>query len=146
MNLRRWLLALFCWDGVLPAVVLGIPWALSNFRLPDAAQLAITLVLPIAAFFWRLVAYQRYWAGFEQPASPGYVRGVAFFMALFVLLMFDTILITVRFLPANRANHKDVLAIGAMLAIYFSLMAIALCPPRAMPEPAADDGNARCPY
>jgi hypothetical protein len=128
MAFLRWLLTLLCWDGALPAFVAGVPALVHLLRPPDVVEVLVVIGLPIAAFFWRIVAYNRYWVEQGESVDPGNIRPLAFLAAIFILVLLEALLASLNLFPKNGMRGKDWVALAVMYLAYLILMGVALWP------------------
>ena len=122
--LKSWALTIFCWDGLLPLVVVTIPNLISVF-LPDveAAHVIANIAIPIAAFFVRLIMGGRYF----QERSQYAWQYLLFLLTIIYLIFIDTIIILFHEL-GDQLTASDFRILGFMYLIYLAAMGIALFP------------------
>jgi hypothetical protein len=129
-----WFVRLMTWDGVLPLVLGLVPLAV-GVAIPNCrgAMETTAVALPVAAFLMRS------WAGLwfirtnNCCAKTREFQGVAFAIALFLLLFFDAISILAHVMPSGAvfATWLGFFVFMALFqAMYLGLMAIALYPGR----------------
>ncbi len=108
---------------MLPLAMVAAP-ALVNLALPAQPWcLLIAVFLPIFAFFFRLsIGRARLAAGESRPWQTA-----VFFVAIFILVLFDAVLILFTLDP-RIAEPADWVFLWSVFALYLVLMAIALFP------------------
>ena len=123
LYLRRWIIALG-WDGVLPLVVLAIPFfARSLPPQRDALQLGISILAPVSAALIRAAwAHQQLTDGGHR--QPGIWREVLFAFAIITLLFFEAVGAILILMKAKPAEVWLVLA--SMYVGYLVLLSAAL--------------------
>jgi len=122
-RIQEWLLKLFLWDGMAPAiVVLTAPVCKLLFPgRPGFGELA-SIVVPIGAFLVRYVVGRRH---FLEHSHCGWQVGL-FFLAIVLLTLFDGFLIIFRL--NERVAPPDWTPFLYAYAVYFCMMAAAFFP------------------
>jgi len=136
MTVRRidygtWLLKFVAWDGVLPAVVLLVPIVVEVLFPNCRDAMAITAVaLPIAVFLFRFFVAKRHICSNRCSALVRRVQLVALCVAIFVLLLIDSLMIVAREAPKGALfqTETDVVTWAALIVIYLLCMAFAMFP------------------
>ncbi len=122
----EWGWAVFCWDGIMPAVIVIVPLvARLLFPRNDAVSVVINVFLPIFAFFIRLaVGNQR----FARGELYGW-QSLLFLIAVFFLIFLDTMLILFQ---SQRGGIRppDWTLLGLLYLGYLTAMAVAFFPLR----------------
>ena len=132
ISFRSWLLRVVAWDGVLPLVLLGLPHGI-HFLFPEAAGAIeiLGVLLPIAAFFTRLVVGFRHIRENHCPALLQQLQYVVLFLGILGLVMFDAVMILQLNLPQGAMQPGDLLVLfGIVFAIYLPCMILAMYPGR----------------
>lgn len=135
----QWLLNLVAWDGVMPILVLLAP-AIVKPQFPNGRHVVevMAVAVPIMAFLVRFYIARRH---INSNHCPRIVRGfqmVALCLAIFELLLIDSIIILAHEMPngALFASSTDWIVWGIMCAFYLTCMAFAMYPGRAdEPQP-----------
>lgn len=127
----QWLLRLIAWDGVLPVLVMIIPWfvQLQFPNRPHALEL-VAIVVPITAFFIRFFVARRHICSNHCTRIVRVIQTVALCLAILVLLMVDSLIILACEMPKGAlfATSTDRMIWAGMYAFYLTCMAIALYP------------------
>lgn len=126
--LLRWLVRLFCWDGVLPALNWGLPAVLlaifPNGRgLIEILAIAAPTIAVIVRFY---VGKRTIRTNHCHPVIQD-TQMVFFCLGIFLLFILDALMILSHLMPA-AAVDREKQGILAMLAIYLTLMALAMFP------------------
>ena len=123
LRLREWLILLFCWDGLLPIAVIGIP-NLVKFLFPNwQIGLAILFVfVPVAALSIRFVIG---WQRMQVGKAYGW-QMVIFTVAISALFLFEAFILNDEI--GNGPKIADPQTLITMFAIYVTMMAIAMFP------------------
>ncbi len=131
VNHGAWLLKLIAWDGLLPAIVILVPLVARQIAAQRAVEF-LAIALPIAAFLLRLFAGRRHID--SNQCSPLFrrVQFIFFYIAIFVLLMIDSLMILAHEMPpgAMFASAVDFLIWAVLFALYLTCMAVAMYPGR----------------
>lgn len=125
----EWILNVFCWDGLLPIAVVGIP-TLVQFLLPNWQVLfgILFLICPVTALSIRFViGWQRMRSGRSY-----YWQMLLFTIAVSALFLFEAFILNDQMVQGPKIADPQVLL--TMFAVYLSMMAIALFPFRALLE------------
>lgn len=132
MRYRQWLLQLFVWDGLLPLLIINFAVLLS-ILIPKPRWIVdlAAVFIPIIGFFVRMrVAY----AYAEENQSNGF-QYFAFWIALFLLMLLDAVLIL--FLHDPRiAGNRDWNIWLMLYSTYLLIIGFALFP---FDRPELDD-------
>jgi hypothetical protein len=123
MRIQEWLLRLFLWDGMAPAVVvMTAPICTLLFPgRPGFGELA-SIVVPIGAYLVRYVVGRKY---FLEHAHYRWQVAV-FFVAIFVLTLFDGFLILFRL--NERVAPPNWTPFLYVYGVYLMMMATAFYP------------------
>lgn len=130
-RLRRWLIRLIAWDGVLPAVVWSVPFVVHELMPNDrGANEFCGIALPLVAFL------VRFFIGFRAIKSNHCgmllrpVQMTVLCVGLFTLLLIDVLMVLENVMPKGPAptTWEDLIVLAVLYAIYFSAMAIAMYP------------------
>jgi len=129
VDFSAWLLRLVTWDGLLPLFIVLVPAAIGLLVPNNRGVMEITAVgLPIAAFFVRFGVGFRLIQTNNCAAEIRRFQIVAFVFGMFLLVLFDSVLILGHLVP------NGVLFAGSFLTVlggpYLVAMAIALYPGR----------------
>jgi len=125
----EWVLSVFCWDGLLPIAVVGIP-TLVQLWMPNWQILLglLFVICPVTAMSIRFViGWQRMRRG------QSYIwQMVLFIVGISSLFLFEMFILNDQI--ANWPKIADPQVLLMMFAVYLSMMAIALLPVRALLE------------
>jgi hypothetical protein len=129
VDFSAWFLRLITWDGLVPVFILLAPLAVGLSIPNNRGVMEVTAVaLPIAAFFVRFGVGFRLIQTNNCAAEIRRLQVVAFVVGMFLLVLFDSILILGHLVP------NGVLFAGSYLIVlggpYLVAMAIALYPGR----------------
>jgi len=129
VDFSAWLLRLVTWDGLLPVFIVLVPAAIGPLVPNNRGVMEITAVaLPIAAFFVRFGVGFRLIQTNNCAAAIRRFQVVAFVFGMFLLVLFDSVLILGHLVP------NGALFAGSFLIVlggpYLVAMAIALYPGR----------------
>jgi hypothetical protein len=143
LNVRSWLLRVFAWDGVLPLVILGLPHAVHLcFPRAHGAIEILSIVLPISAFFIRLVVGFRHIRENRCPAFVKQLQYAALFLGILGLVIFDAFMILQLTMPQGAFQPGDWLILfGILFVFYLPCMVLAMYPGRELVIVAAQVGN-----
>ena len=126
-----WILRLVGWDGLLPVTIVVVPY-LVRLALPQFpnAIAVVAVVLPIAAFFWRLYAGACHISTNRCGEFFRGVQSIALFIGVLIMVLVDALLLCVQDLPGNLLwrDPAAIRMVGTMYAIYFACMVIAVYP------------------
>jgi len=126
----RWLLRLFSYDGVLPALVFLIPGLLS-VAIGAGAIIELTAVaLPIIAYFWRMAIGLRH---IETNGCSRIVRRIQkcwLFVGLLALLLVDAFMILTWNIPRNALSVQDYITTFYIYLVYVLCLAVSTYPGR----------------
>ena len=137
VDYKYWLLSVVGWDGVLPLIVILVPFTIRACLPGHAEVMVLTAVfLPIAAFLLR------FGIGVHQISANGcgiVFRGfqyLAFAMGVLILLCLEAIVIAMQFVPRNLAIvAREELQLGSLCALlYVVCMVFAWYPGSCQPE------------
>lgn len=126
--ISRWVVRLFGYDGLLPAIVFALPGLLVVVFGPGVVMELTAVVLPIVAFFYRAAV------GLQQIESNSCRTGfrrmqkAALLFALLILLLVDAFVILLWVMPPVALSPDDYLFAIGLYLVYLSLMAIASFP------------------
>lgn len=125
----KWVLRLFAWDGLLPVALVLVPWAI-KFVLPNQRGPieAAAVILPIVAFFVRLLGGLAHIAANHCSRGFRVVQRIVFCAGIFALVLIDAVLILAHIIPAAAFSPEDALIIGGVIGAYLVAMAIAMYP------------------
>jgi hypothetical protein len=129
VDFSAWFLRLITWDGVVPILIALAPLAV-ELSIPNnrGVMEVAAVALPIAAFFIRLCVGGRLIRTNNCPAETRRLQAIAFVFGLFLLGLFDSVLILSHLVP------NGVPMVGPFLIVlggpYLVAMAIALYPGR----------------
>lgn len=126
--LVRWIIQLFTYDGVLPAVVLLLPGVASLAFGAGVVIELIAVVLPIVAFFVRSAVGLRNIEENVSGALLGALQKAALFVGLLLLVLVDAFMILTWRMPANALAWGDYVFTAILYGCYLFLMAIATFP------------------
>ncbi len=129
----QWLLQVLAWDGLLPVVVWGGPWAvqvLAPAHRGLTEQLAC--LLPMGALFVRYVIGTRQVAANRCGPAMQQFQTMALGVGIFVLVVIDTMMILSLEMPPGAlfATKTDLVVWGTLSSIYVVTMSIAMFPGR----------------
>jgi hypothetical protein len=133
-DLVDWLWIVFCWDGVLPVIILMSPQvALKLGAEPDTAEF-VAIVTPIAAFFVRVVLGFRRMARNRCGPVLRFFQFAVFLFAAVLLVCIDTLMLLAMEMNNGRlwANRGDMIAMLILMGAYFTAMLFAFYPGRSM--------------
>jgi hypothetical protein len=124
----RWLLRLFGYDGLLPAIIFALPGFLVLVFGPGHLLELTAIGLPILAFLWRSAV------GLQQIQSNS--SGLAFrrvqkatlIVALLFLVLVDAFVILLWGMPAAAISSMDYVIAACLYLIYLCLMAVSSFP------------------
>ena len=130
-KLRRWLIRLIAWDGVLPAVVWSVPFVI-HALMPNCrgAVEICAVVLPIVAFFVRFVMGCRVIDSNHCGTLLRRIQVVVLCIGILPLLLIDVFMVLANVMPQGAviATWEDLIVLAVLYTIYFSAMAIAMYP------------------
>jgi hypothetical protein len=119
----EWALTVFCWDVLMPFVVILVPIT-ANLMFPQQQVVAGTV-----SIFCTLIAYTiRFLIGWiKMRTGQLYIwQGIIFIVAVSLLFVLETIILTDQFRRGPRAAGP--IALLKMFLIYLALMGIAMFP------------------
>lgn len=128
--LTQWLLNLFGYDGLLPALIFFLP-GLVVLTLGRGGWLEfVAVVLPIVAFLIRSgVGLHQIERHLCHPVLRGFQK-LALFIGLLLLLVVDAFIILSWIVPANALQREDFIIEAWIYASYLLCMAFASYPGR----------------
>ena len=130
-----WFIGMLTWDGLLPLSILVVP-PIAEAAIPNRGVLEfLAVTLPIAFFFWRIVAGCRRIDANHCSARFQKLQVWSLVLAVFLLVFLDALTILLQALPKGAFNREDFIVLGVMLVIYLIPMAIAMYPGRSQPLP-----------
>ncbi|WP_425615925.1 hypothetical protein NA78x_005860 [Anatilimnocola sp. NA78] len=132
INFVRWAWRVVAWDGVLPLVLLGLPHFI-RWLIPNADKVIeiAAVVLPIGAFFTRMVAGCLHIRTNRCGPRLRSAQQAALFCGVFVLVLFDAFVILQLNIPAGAIPHVEVVATGLVVfSIYLPFLTFAMYPGR----------------
>jgi hypothetical protein len=124
---REWAINLICWDGPLPAAIVGIPMTV-NLLFPKQEALIIfaNIAVPITAFFIRAAVADRHFKEGEQYGWQQFL----FVCSIFCLVFVDALAIVLQD-GAGPVAITEWLFLLAMYLVYLPLIGLSLFPFRA---------------
>ena len=138
--MKHWALRILAWDGLLPAVLLVVPFLVrATFpQLPNAIVF-IAVVLPIAALFLRLYAGCCHIAANHCGPILRHIQSASLMMGIFALMLIDAVLIGLQGMPGKPIwrDPNELRMLTGIYAFYVACMAITLYPG----NPDADSTN-----
>jgi hypothetical protein len=139
INYAGWLWLVFCWDGLLPMCVLSIPQLALNFRADRDTVEGLAILTPVVAFFVRLFIGVRKLSRNHCGPTLRCFQFAVFFLAAILLICIDSLMILSMEMNDGKlwANPGDMIAMFALLGIYFSAMLFAFYPGRTL-EPSSE--------
>jgi hypothetical protein len=126
-RLRDWALSVFCWDGLLPIIVIAIPnfmqFVLPNWKIGNEC---VAVFCPVIALGFRFVV--------------GYIRmrdGQSYFWQMIVFIVaISTLFLAEEFILSDQIGRgpkiADPFTLLEMFSLYLLTMAIALFPFRSV--------------
>ncbi len=121
VDYRNWLLSVIGWDGILPLIVILVPFAIRVCLPGHADVMVLTAVfLPIAAFLLRFGIGMHH---ISANACGIVFRGfqyLAFAMGVLILLCLEAIMIAMQSIPANLiVLARGELQLGGLCALLY---------------------------
>lgn len=151
-HVRKWMLSLFAWDGLMPVIVFLAP-AIVRALVPrnHRAIEATSVMLPIVAFLIRLAVGLRQVSRNRVRQGVQTFQMIALFLGLVVLVLIDTLVILMWEIPGVGNHIGDMLVLLCLFSIYLTLMALAFYPGRGQTVPEGDgeilsDGSEEPPH
>jgi len=126
--LTLWAMRLFGYDGLLPAVVLLVPAALTITIRKGFLIEFTAVVLPIIAYLIRGTLGLRNIKANVCSKPFKVLQGMSLFLGLIALLLVDAFLILSWSLPANALSQRDYEITALIYGCYLVLMALASFP------------------
>jgi hypothetical protein len=133
MTLTTWLFRLLTWDGILPICILLIPSLVEWLNPNGNVNGIIYVAIAIAAFFIRAEVGGRHIESNNCSETVRRIQAGLFFLAIFILAFLDAFVMAV---PVGALGQEDYAILAILLAVYFTLMALAMYPggPKDLPE------------
>lgn len=136
-----WFLRTVAWDGLLPVVVIVVPYAVEWLFPNRRGLIEVTgVVLPIAAFFLRIHTGRKQIA--LNRCSPGVrlFQFCVFCLGIFPLIAIDSLLALSHVMPQGALfqNRTDLIVWTVLIGIYLAAMTVAM-----YPGPVEDSGSTR---
>jgi uncharacterized membrane protein len=127
-----WFLRLLGWDIVLTAFVAIVPVVITLVLPGDADAIELIAVpLPIGAFILRACSGWHHIQANGCDVQMRQQQTNAFFLAMVMLVTFDTMMITSHIMPAPAPLAQiDYFIYGSLFLLYLGLMAYAMYPGR----------------
>ena len=140
--MKRWLLRMLAWDGILPVTILAIPFIirLAFPQMPDVI-VVVAVALPIAAFFLRLYAGCCYIAANHCGQFLRRIQSVSLMTGIFALMLLDALVISLQGMPGDPLwrDPAELTIFGGIYAFYIVCMAITLYPGKPDADPIGFD-------
>jgi hypothetical protein len=136
INFISWLWSLAVWDGLLPVGIVLLPM-LVQFLFPNRRGPVelIAVIVPVAALLLRMRAgNRRIW---ENHCTAGFqsFQLTAFLLGIFILFIFDAVIILMHIMPAGAFTLGELRGIAILFGVYYLFMIFAMYPGR---EPVQD--------
>jgi len=127
--LLTWLIRFLGWDGLVPAAIWILPFALS-LLIPQIPQLieVMAVILPIVAFFLRFNAGVWHISTNRCGRIVRSGQLVALCCAILVLAVVDAVIILTNVMPKGAFTTSDLKIFGYIYGFYLSCMLFALYP------------------
>lgn len=126
----RWLLRLFSYDGLLPALVFVIPGLLA-VAIGAGAIIELTAVaLPIIAYFWRMAIGLRHIETNDCSCIVRRIQKCWLFVGLLALLLVDAFMILTWNIPRNALSIQDYITTFCIYLVYVLCLAVSTYPGR----------------
>ncbi len=129
----RWLLRVIAWDGLLPVVVWGAPWAAQWLAPGDRGLMEILgVMLPLGALFVRYFIGARQIAANRCKPTVRRLQILALCLGIFMLVLIDSMMILSLEMPPGAlfATTTDLIVWGVLYAVYILTMLVAMYPGR----------------
>lgn len=128
--IARWLVRLFCWDGVLPAIIWASPGLLLTLFPNDRGPIEIFAIFaPTVGVIARFYVGRKTILANHCPSVVQSVQIACLCLGILLLFFLDAFMILMHLMPAQGFDEE--LHVFAMLVTaYFSLMALAMFPGR----------------
>ena len=133
--LSRWLITLFSYDGLLPATVVGLPAVMFYLGFPPVAIELTAIILPIVAYFYRMVIGLKM---IDGNGCPNWLRGIqriTLFIALIPLVLVDAFMIVTWRIPRNGLGWGDLIVALYIYLFYLALMVLVTFPGKSSSHP-----------
>ena len=139
INYGGWLWLVFCWDGLLPMLVLSIPQLALKSGADRGTSEALAILTPIIAFFVRLCIGIRKLSRNHCGPILQVFQFAVFFLAAILLVCIDSLMVLSMEMNDGEfwTNPGDMIVMFALLAVYFSAMLFAFYPGRTL-EPSSE--------
>ena len=128
--IARWLVRLFCWDGVLPVIIWASPGLLLTLFPNDRGPIEIFAIFaPTVGVIARFYVGRKTIRANHCPPLVQSVQIACLCLGILLLFFLDAFMILMHLMPAQGFGEEW--HIFAMLfTAYFSLMALAMFPGR----------------
>jgi hypothetical protein len=135
VNCGLWLRRLIAWDGTLPGCIVAVPAAIEALFPKHRGVIEVTAVmLPILAFFLRIIAGMRHIASNRCSTAVRRFQVCVFCIGVFPLVLIDCFLILSHVMPKGAGIDEETSRVAcAIIAIYLTSMAVAMYPGRDAP-------------
>lgn len=133
VNYGSWFFRVLGWDGLLPVCIVLIPTAIKILIPNNRAAIEVTgVLLPIAAFFVRLVIGLRHIALNHCAITVRRFQYCVFCLGIFLLVCVDALLILSQDMPkgAMFVTRTDYVVFAILIFIYLTSMTFAMYPGR----------------
>ena len=131
--ITKWLLTLFGYDGILPALVIFLPACLFWIGLPLGFIEATAILLPVIAFLFRMLRGLQTVDTNQCPSWFRSIQKIALFLGLFPLAVVDAFAILTWRMPKGALGANDYIVAVAIYACYLLLMAVVTYPGKQAP-------------
>jgi hypothetical protein len=132
-EVRSWVFRVVKWDGILPALIWTTPRFLRLIapKLPGLVEIT-AIALPVIAFLVRYYFGLKFIQGNNCSRWMRRIQIVVFCLGIFVVVLFECVLILVLANPnpGGNFNDPDALIWLAIYAIYLAAMIFAMYPGR----------------
>lgn len=128
-----WFFTVLGWDGLLPVCIVLIPTLIKILFTNNREAIEVTgVLLPVAAFFVRLVIGLRHIASNHCAIAVRRFQYGVFCLTIFLLVCVDALLILSQEMPkgAMFATWTDYVLFAIPISIYLTSMAFAMYPGR----------------
>lgn len=131
INFISWLSAVVFWDGVLPVGVILLPMLVQLLFPHQRAPVELIAVgVPIVAFFVRIRAGATRIRSNRCGRTFQSLQLGAFGLGIFILVIFDAVMILMHIMPPDAFSHSDLIIFGILYLAYYLLMLMAMFPGR----------------
>lgn len=142
LDVSKWVMQVLCWDGLLPVIMLLLPWVIG--RLDAGANEwfeFLPILICIAGIFVRLYSGIRIIS--RNDLTPGEQQGQRFFLLFgaMILAVIETSILAIATLPAAmrpQPDKKEVIILSWLYLAYLICLTIAMYPGR---KPIIEDGS-----